>query len=298
MPGMGKPDEAGPVLVTGASGFIGRALAARLEQTGRSVVRISRAHGFDIVRDGLPLDGVRHVFHLAARTGVAESWDEPVAYFDANALGTARVLEQCRRHGCGMTFLSAYVYGPPQRLPIAETEPVEPNNPYALSKSIGEQLCAFYSRFYGLPVVALRAFNVYGPGQRDDFLIPLIVKQILDPLQSEVVVMDLRPRRDYVYISDALEAILLASRAASGSVFNVGSGAAYSVQEIIERASAAAGIFKPYRALNERRRNEIEATVADIRALSEAVGWRPEVTIDQGLVRVIESMRGTCQKST
>src|SRR5438270_91180 len=161
MPGMGKPDEAGPVLVTGASGFIGRALAARLEQTGQSVVRVSRAHGFDILRDGLPLDGVRHVFHLAARTGVAESWDEPVAYFDANALGTARVLEQCRRHGCGMTFLSAYVYGPPQRLPIAETEPVEPNNPYALSKSIGEQLCAFYSRFYGLPVVALRAFNVY-----------------------------------------------------------------------------------------------------------------------------------------
>jgi nucleoside-diphosphate-sugar epimerase len=282
------------VLVTGASGFIGRHLASRLESIGKAVVRVSRMVGIDITRDDLPLDGVGHVFHAAARTGVVDAWKDPLGYLDVNAFGTARVLEQCRHHGCGMTFIGGYVYGVPRRLPIRESDRVDANNPYALSKYLAEQVCSFYARAYGVSVVALRIFNVYGPGQDDKFLIPLVVRQILDPGCSEIEVMDLSPSRDYVYLSDAVDGILLSTRAPQGSAFNLGSGQAYSVEDIIKRASAAAGIHKPYRARGDRRRNEIDRTVADFSNLYDAVGWFPRMSIDKGLSAVVDNMRSRC----
>jgi nucleoside-diphosphate-sugar epimerase len=111
------------VLVTGASGFIGRHLVARLDQLGKRVVRVSRQDGFDILRDKLPVQGVDHVFHLAARTGVPEAWRSTLDYLDTNVLGTARMLEQCRDQ-CSVTFVSGYVYGNPRRLPISEIDPI------------------------------------------------------------------------------------------------------------------------------------------------------------------------------
>jgi nucleoside-diphosphate-sugar epimerase len=282
------------VLVTGASGFIGRHLATRLESIGKAVLRVSRTVGIDITRDDLPLNGVGHVFHAAARTGVVDAWKDPLGYLDVNTFGTARVLEQCRHSGCGMTFIGGYLYGVPERLPIRESDRVDANNPYALSKYLAEQVCGFYARGYGVSVVALRIFNVYGPGQDDNFLIPLVVRQILDPRCSEIEVMDLAPIRDYVYVSDAVDGILLSTKAPRGSAFNLGSGQAYSVEDIINRASTAAGIHKPYRVRGERRRNEIDSTVADISSLHDAVGWSPRVSIDTGLSAVVDNMRSRC----
>lgn len=282
------------VLVTGASGFIGRHLAARLESIGKAVVRVSRRAGIDVTRDNLPLNDVGHVFHAAARTGVVDAWKDPLGYLEVNTFGTARVLEQCRHHGCGMTFIGGYFYGVPQRLPIRESDRVDANNPYALSKYLAEQMCSFYARAYGVSVVALRIFNVYGPGQDDNFLIPLVVRQILDPRCSEIEVMDLTPSRDYVYVSDAVDGILLSTRAPQGSAFNLGSGRAYSVEDIIKLASAAAGIHKPYREAGDRRRNETDCTIADIKSLSDAIGWFPRTPIDKGLSAVVDNMRSQC----
>ena len=282
------------VLVTGASGFIGHHLTTRLESIGKTVVRVSRTAGIDLTRDDLPLNGVGHVFHAAARTGVIDAWKDPLGYLDVNTFGTARVLEQCRHHGCGMTFIGGYIYGVPQRVPIRESDRIDANNPYALSKYLAEQVCCFYARVYGVSVVALRIFNVYGPDQDDNFLIPLIVRQILDPRCSEIEVMDLAPSRDYVYVSDAVDGILLSTRAPQGSAFNLGSGRAYSVEDIIKRASTAAGIYKPYRERGDRRRNEIDRTVADISSLHDAVGWFPRISIERGLSEVVHNMRSRC----
>jgi nucleoside-diphosphate-sugar epimerase len=275
--------------VTGASGFLGQHLVARLKQIGKSVVPVSRTHGVDISRDKLPLDGVDHVFHLAGRTGVVGAWRSPLEYLDTNAFGTARVLEQCRGH-CSVTFVSGYIYGTPKRVPIREEDAIDIQNPYALSKFLAEQICGFYARFYELPVVALRLFNVYGPGQDTRFLIPLILEQIFDPEQPEILVRDLTPSRDFVYVSDAVESIVMASRAAGGSIFNIGYGTSYTVEEIIERASIAAGIYKPYRSTGEKRRHEIDRTCADISAFRKAAGWHPQVSIDDGLRLMVESM--------
>ena len=278
------------VLVTGATGFIGRHLVAQLEKMGKQVVCASRATGFDVTRDRLPLKGVTHVFHLAARIGVEEAWRVPIDYLNTNALGTARVIDQCRGR-CSMTFVSAYVYGNPRRLTIRESDPVDVQNPYALSKLLGEQICAFYARFYEVPIVALRPFNIYGPGQDSRLVIPHIVEQFLDSRRRVVLVKDLAPSRDYVYISDAVEGIILGSQAASGSVFNIGSGTTYTVEEIIERVSKVSGIQKPYRATGQMRPREIDRTCADITAFRKAVGWKPKISIDKGLQLVIESTR-------
>jgi len=278
------------VLVTGATGFIGRHLVAQLEKMGKQVVCASRATGFDVTRDRLPLKGVTHVFHLAARIGVEEAWRVPIDYLNTNALGAARVIDQCRGR-CSITFVSAYVYGNPRRLPIRESDPVDVQNPYALSKLLGEQICAFYARFYEVPIVALRPFNIYGPGQDSRLVIPHIVEQFLDSRRRVVLVKDLAPSRDYVYISDAVEGIILGSQAASGSVFNIGSGTTYTVEEIIERVSKVSGIQKPYRATGQMRPREIDRTCADITAFRKAVGWKPKISIDKGLQLVIESTR-------
>jgi nucleoside-diphosphate-sugar epimerase len=283
------------VLVTGASGFIGQHLVAHLKQIGKHVVPVSRAYGLDVTRDKLPLEGVGHVFHLAGKTGVIEAWRSPLNYLDTNTFGTARVLEQCRGR-CSVTFVSGYVYGSPKRLPIREQDPVDIQNPYALSKLLAERICEFYARFYEVPVVALRLFNVYGPGQDSSFLIPFILKQILDPRRPEVRVQDLKPTRDYVYVSDAVEGIVMASHALGGSVFNIGHGTSYTVEEIIKRASIAAGIYKPYRSSGEKRRHEIDRTRADISAFRKTVGWRPKVSIDDGLRLMIESMLRQCKQ--
>ena len=111
------------VLVSGASGFIGRPLTEKLERAGYSVVRHSEARG-DIASCHLS-DGADHVFHLAARTFVPDSWSAPMPFYATNVLGTVNVAEFCRRHGASLTMMSSYVYGRPQFLPISEEHPVE-----------------------------------------------------------------------------------------------------------------------------------------------------------------------------
>jgi nucleoside-diphosphate-sugar epimerase len=267
---------------------------ARLNEIGKRVVPASRSAGVDVTRDALLLDGVGHVFHAAGRIGVPAAWREPVSFLEANAFGTARVLEQCRARNCGMTFVSAYIYGVPEHLPIAEADPIRVNNPYALSKFLAEQMCGFFAEYYGVRINILRLFNIYGPGQDERLLIPFIVRQILDPACDVVEVMDLKPRRDYVHVADVVEAVLQSTRAEPGAIFNVGSGEAISVEDIIRRASKVAGVEKPYRDKARPRRNEIDNTVADISRIRDAVGWRPRISFDQGLGDVIGDIRKQC----
>lgn len=289
-PGASSVQSYNRVAVTGASGFVGQHFVHRLRAAGVAVLELSRSQGFNVCVDQIPMEGLDRVFHFAGLTGVPKAWGQPLEFFETNALGTMRVLDQCRLAGCAVTYLSAYVYGSPERLPISEDHPVAANNPYAFSKHVAEEACDFYARHYGLSCITLRLFNTYGPGQNADFLVPFIAEQLLDKGRAIIEVKDLAPRRDYVYIDDVVDAIVAASNAPSGSVFNIGSGVAYSVEEIIHAAIAAAGIDKPYRSSNQRRKNEIDCVVADISALQAAVGWEPRTSLKAGLRKIIESL--------
>jgi nucleoside-diphosphate-sugar epimerase len=279
------------VVVTGNTGFIGRRLQSRLERDGATVVGASRTNGLDILEDELPLTGVDHVFHAAGQVFVPDAWSNPTAFYRVNALGTMRVLDQCRRAGVAMTYVSAYVYGIPASLPISETMPPRPSNPYAFSKLAGEDACRFFADCYGLKTGIVRVFNVYGPGQDESFLIPTIARQVLDPAVPEIVVADLAPRRDFVHIDDVVDALLLAPQFPSGATFNVGSGASWSVQDVITTCFANAGVTKPFRDRGERRSNEIMDVVADISAIGAACGWKPKISFASGIRSVFEQTR-------
>ena len=270
-------------LITGATGFLGRHLGAALAAAGVEVRGVSRSTGHDILRDDLPLDGVDHVFHLAAATGVPAAWADPPDVLLTNVHGTVRVLDQCRRIGCPVSFASTYVYGKPDRLPVAEDHPVHPSNPYSLSKVLAEEACRGFAGMYALPVSVLRVFNMYGPGQDDRFLVPLILRQAMDPALAEVVVQDLQPRRDYVHVADVVRAFLASTRLRGFAVLNVGSGVSHSVAEVIALACRAAGADKPARQTGAVRPADVPDTVADIAAIRATLGWAPRIGLAEGL---------------
>jgi nucleoside-diphosphate-sugar epimerase len=276
-------------LVTGAAGFIGRALVKALAAEGHAVDALARSDGD--VADAATwarLPAAEHVFHLAASTYVPDSWDDPVGFLAANVGGTARALDYCRRSGAHLVFVSAYVYGAPQRLPIREDDAAAPNNPYALSKFLAEQVCAFYAAQMNVPVTVVRPFNIFGPGQRPAFLIPTILAQVR---KGETIrVKDLKPRRDYLFVDDLVAALLRTIERPHGyRLFNLGSGVSHSVQEIIDTVQAAAGTTLPVASEDAQRPNEIPDVRADISRAREQLGWAPRISFAEGIARLIRA---------
>jgi len=278
------------VLVTGASGFIGDALCKRLEKDGRTIRGLSRADG-DVTDPAFweALPPARALVHLAARTYVPDSWRDPSRFLVANVASTQCALDWCRRRGGRMVFPSAYVYGIPDRLPIRESDPVRPNNPYALSKHLSEQCTAFAARFLGVDAVVLRLFNVFGPGQNEQFLFPTLLRQLQG---SQIRVKDLAPRRDYVYLLDVVDAFVRALDLPSGfHCCNIGSGRSYSVADIVATMQDAAGTALPVVSTDEPRPQEIMDVRADIHLAEQVLGWKPRFDLAAGIQHMLG--RGT-----
>lgn len=282
--------------MTGASGFLGNCLVPHLKMLGIEVIALSRSTGYDILRHELPLEGVDRVIHLAGMAGVPSSWAQPSAAFEANAMGTVRILDQCRRAKCGVTHMSAYVYGIPEHLPITELHSLGAPNPYAFSKVIAEEACAFFASAYELDCVRLRLFNAYGPKQHSSFLIPTIVAQVIDPSIQAVTVQDLTPARDYVHVDDVAAAIISTSIAPPGSILNIGSGQSKTVGEVVQIALSVAGVAKQIQVSGVVRPNEIPSVVADIKRIEAVTGWIPKLSFEDGIRTVIDAMRVQARK--
>jgi nucleoside-diphosphate-sugar epimerase len=278
------------ILVTGATGFLGRRLVAALEARGFPVRKHASADG-DIANCLLPMEGVGHVFHLAGKSYVPDSWKDPHSFYHTNVMGTVNVLEHCRRHEAALTLVSSYVYGQPQRLPIGEDHPLSAANPYAHTKLLAEDAARFYERTFGLKLVIVRPFNVYGPGQQPPFLIPSIVQQVLDTSTDAVHLQDLRPKRDYLYIDDAVDFFLTLLRPGIRGVFNMGSGRSASVAEVAQLVNDAAGIAKPVMNADVRRPGEVLDVVADISRAASELGWRPRTSLAEGIAAVVAAER-------
>lgn len=234
---------------------------------------------------------ITHVFHLAGKTFVPDSWADPQAFCQTNVLGTINALELCRKNRIPMTYVSAYVYGHPDRLPIAESSVIRPSNPYALTKRLAEEACEFYASAYDLPVITIRPFNVYGIGQTEIFLIPAIINQVLDA-GEKIVVKDLAPRRDYVYLEDLVTALLATLDKPGGyRVYNIGSGISLGVQEVIDVIQDIAGTQKKIVCDNATRTNELMDVVADISKAGNELGWHPRFSFHTGIENIIRSER-------
>jgi nucleoside-diphosphate-sugar epimerase len=279
------------VLVTGGSGFIGRRLAESLKRDGASVYAPGR-DALDVATDKFPDLSVDQVVHLAARTYVPDAWTDPADFYRVNTQGTINVLDFCRRVQSQLIFVSGYCYGIPESLPLSESAPARPNNPYAFSKYAAEEACRFFHGFFQTNVTIVRPFNIYGPGQSPHFLIPRIVEQAIDPAVSEIVVEDDKPRRDYVHVDDVVGAIrALLDSPKPGATFNVGEGKSHSVAQLALLICAAAGVKKPLVTRGRPRAHEIPDVVADISAIRDAVGWSPSTSLEDGLRGIIADCR-------
>lgn len=279
------------ILITGSRGFIGKALFQKIQSQfpGYSLF------GFDIDDGDLAFvkpsyNNIDHVIHLAARTFIPDSWKEPYDFYRTNVMGTNNILEYCRELNATLTYISAYVYGEPETLPIAETHPIKPNSPYMHSKVLSESLCKFYSEHYNLNITVLRPFNLYGPNQSGTFLIPHIIRQLLNNGLNKITVKDLHPRRDFLYIDDILDAIILSmNHTKKIEFYNVGYGESFSVMEIIRFLMEITGLSKEILSEKEIRKNEIQDVVADIHKIKDNLGWAPKTSIKEGLKKTVES---------
>jgi nucleoside-diphosphate-sugar epimerase len=279
------------VLVTGGSGFVGRSLVQFLRDEGVEVLAPGR-DTLDVSAGSFPDVRVDWVIHLAGRTYVPASWNEPADFYRVNALGTVNVLEYCRRTQARLIYVSGYCYGIPEAVPISETAPLKPNNPYAFSKCAAEEACRFFFECLQTPMMIVRPFNIYGPGQSRNFLVPRIVEQAIDPNVAAIVVEDDTPRRDYVHLDDVIGAIeSLRKNPRLGATFNIGSGESYSVAEVAEMVRSTANVSKPVVSRGNHRVNDIPDVIADITAIRGATGWSPLISLQDGLRDVVAHAR-------
>ena len=279
------------ILVTGSKGFIGTYLVNRLKELNYSVIEFKGDVTIEASYLELLNEDIAHCFHLAAKSFVPESWNTPDAFIKNNVYGTEKVLEFCRTKAIPLTFVSSYLYGSPKYLPINEQHPLQTPNPYALSKYLGEELCRFYHEYYKMRIFILRPFNTYGPGQNRRFLIPVLIDQFLGE-EQKVIIKDLNPKRDYVYISDLIESLVLTLKSEEEYlVLNIGSGYSLSVADVIKEIGKQSGKEKEVISLGEIRPNEIPDTVADIELAFDKLGWKPKVSFEEGITEILKSLK-------
>lgn len=279
-------------ILTGASGMLGRALVPLLAERGLSAFNVAGRSQLDLL-DAAALEALpeaKSVIHLAALSGPEIAWKDPERVLDNNFRSTLNLLGWCRKHEVKrFVFASSYLYGTPQYLPVNEEHPIRPANAYAASKWLCEQLGQEYTR-WGIEFVALRFFNLVGPGQGEAFLIPTIVKQL--HASSEIRLFSSRPRRDYVDTRDAAAAIMQAMTCVLESPFlavNIGSGHAVAVPEIVAGLMKASGKHVPVHYSEEMRQNEVLEVVASIEKARRMLDWTPSVSLEASLEKVWEA---------
>ena len=299
-------------LVTGGGGFIGSHLVDRLLADGRKVrvidnFEVGNPRNLEQHRDNPALEvmaadirdkgaikeahaGAGRVFHLAARADIVPSIVEPREYFESNVDGTFNVLEAARDNDVSriVYIASSSCYGIPDAYPTREDADIRPQYPYALTKNLGEQLAMHWAQTYDLPIVSLRFFNVYGPRARTSgtygAVFGVFLAQLLagEPL---TIVGDGEQTRDFTFVTDVVDAIVTAADSdASGEIFNVGSGAAVSVNRLVELLGAEKTVNIP------KRPGEPDCTLADMTRIRNALGWEPSVPIEEGVRIMLENI--------
>jgi GDP-4-dehydro-6-deoxy-D-mannose reductase len=301
------------VLITGASGFAGGYLARACADAGDEVIGVSRTGSIpEGSGDGLKLDlrdqaAVRAalrdvkpeiVYHLAALSSVGRSWEDPTSTLEANVASAVNMLEGLRLdapHARVVWVSSCEVYGEPASLPVVEGAPVQPANPYAVSKTAGELLAAVYADAYGLQLVRARPFNHTGPGQLPGFIVSSLARQAADgrlagQRRVRIVTGNPQTRRDFTDVRDVVGAYrLLAERAAPG-IYNVCSGRSISAAE---QTRVLAEIIAPLEVDHHVdparvRAHEVMDLCGANSAIREATGWQPKIPFRQTMLDTVQ----------
>lgn len=304
------------VLVTGAGGFIGSHLAEFLTEKGFEVKGFVRYNSknnwgwleesiykdkievysgdirdFDSLKDAMR--GVDIVFHLAALIGIPYSYVSPLAYIRTNVEGTYNVLQAARELKTQKVIhtSTSEVYGTAQYVPIDENHPVNPQSPYAATKSGADQLALSFHRSFGLPVSVIRPFNTFGPRQSARAVIPTIVSQLLAGRES-IKLGNLEATRDMNYVLNTCEGFWQVGlhESSTGEVMNLGSNREISVKDLAQLIASLMNRELEIEVDEQRIRpgkSEVERLLCDCTKAREATGWKPRHTLEEGLKETI-----------
>lgn len=306
------------VLVTGGAGFIGSHVCERLLHEGHGVSILDDLNDFyspaekeanlaairrqgpctffrgdvsDEADAGRVVEESRPdaVIHLAARTGVRPSLDQPLLYGQVNVQGTIAMLEACRKQSVRKFVFasSSSIYGVANQVPFREDDSVNmPVSPYAATKIAGERIAYTYAHLYGLHVVCLRFFTVYGPRQRPDLAIRKFTT-LIDRGQPIPVYGDGSSGRDYTFVADTVEGILAAlAYDCSYDVFNLGNSHPVRLIDLIRTIEAALGKKAEIQWLPDQP-GDVPITYADISKAQRLLGYSPQTRLPQGIDRFL-----------
>lgn len=303
------------IIVTGAAGFIGSHIAETLLQQGEEVIGIDEfndyydpmlkrknvAHlncwtGFTLIEGDIQfldwqtlLQDVDVIYHQAAQAGVRASWGQGFrAYTERNISATQILLEAAKdaKNLKRLVYAStSSVYGDAETLPTNESIIPQPVSPYGITKLAAERMCSLYYKNFGVPVVSLRYFTVYGPRQRPDMAFHKFYKAVL---QDEAIPIygDGQQTRDFTFISDAVAANLAAATVpeAVGEIFNIGGGSRVVLAEVLDTMSEIVGkpIKKNY---IDKAMGDARHTAADVTKARQILGYNPQVSLREGLTQ-------------
>jgi UDP-glucose 4-epimerase len=299
-------------VVTGAAGFIGSHMvdlllasgwrvngidnlsSGRLDNLahhrGHSDLHVEVADLRDLPPDSALFSGAKYVFHVAGMGDIVPSIEKPTDYLSANVMGTVRTLEAARHHGVSKVIYAASssCYGLATELPTTESAPIDTQYPYALSKHLAECALFHWSRVYSLPAISIRMFNVYGTRSRTSgaygAVFGVFLKQKLAG-KPFTVVGDGTQTRDFVYVTDVVRAYQLAAESGRvNEIYNLGAGAPQSVNRLVELLGGGETVHLP------KRPGEPDCTWADISKITAHLGWRPKVSIEEGVATMLQNI--------
>lgn len=316
-----------PVLVTGAGGFIASHLTERLVAEGaqvRAFVRYTARSDIGYLRLAPPdvrskidfvfgdlrdehavaeaMRGIDVVFHLGALIAIPYSYVHPREVVATNVTGTLNVLMAARQHQIKRLVhtSTSEVYGTALRVPIDEEHPLQGQSPYSASKIGADKLVESFVRAFEVPAVTIRPFNTYGPRQSARAVIPTVMAQLVSGAKA-LKVGSLAPARDFLFVEDTVEGFLAvaSSDACVGTVTNVGTGVAVTIGEMCELAMQVTGRRVEIVTDDQRTRpekSEVMNLLCDARAAERRCGWRPRVTLRDGLEKVAAFIRANPQR--
>ena len=303
-------------LITGGAGFIGSHIARALLERGADIRVLDNfssgkrenLKGLDVeilggdLRDASivtrAVQGVEVIFHEAAFVSVPESMEKPQECLDVNVTGTSMLFEAARKARVRRVVIasSAAVYGDSDAMPLVENTPLKQLSPYAVSKRIDEMYAELFTNQFGLEVSALRYFNVYGPRQRPDSMyaaaVPIFIRRMLDN-KPITIYGDGGQSRDLINVRDVVQANLLASQhpSAPGQIFNVCTGVETRLLDLLDILYE---LFPnaPKHIHAEMRAGDIYRSIGTPRKIMDTLGFKPQVSLADGLFEAVEEMRG------
>nr|WP_290669498.1 SDR family NAD(P)-dependent oxidoreductase [Ardenticatena sp.] len=308
----------GTYLVTGAAGFIGANVAARLLAEGHSVVGVDNLNdaydvrlkqwrlqqlqphaafffvhadigNFEALQGLFEVHQFDAVINLAARAGVRQSVRNPWVYMETNATGTLNLLELCRQHGVNKFVLASTssLYGRHNQMPYRETANTDsPLSPYAASKKAAEVLAYTYHSLYNIDVSVLRYFTVYGPAGRPDMSLFRFVQWISEG-KPVIVFGDGQQSRDFTYVDDIARGTIAALRPLGYEIINLGSDTPVVLMDAIRLVERLVG-RKAHIIYHEAHPADVRATWADISKAERLFDWRPQTAFEEGVANLVQ----------